>query len=171
MSEIILGYGVELIWRGGYFFEVYEGGEVNYGKFIYTDAPIYRQVVETKKFFVPKSAVENVKNCLLDKKILIDKFPEETIQLGLVIDGSCQYFNFLGKAVHWWNISRITEKGIKELEKFVGKLSADTKNLIQQQHKILDIFEEAYKFLKDYGLKIYYEDTYYGYDFVCDWKF
>ena len=160
MKEIIFGYKNLPVWKGGYSFSVYEDGIVNYEKL-----SVKRLVIESKEIVIPKSVVEDVEKCLIKQKILIDKFPEKQINSGFLIDGAIDYFNFIGNEIYCWNILRMSNEDIYKMELKYGKFSLDTMNIVQLQNNILEVFESAYKFLKNYGLKVYSWNH-----FHCDWE-
>ena len=137
------------VWRGGYSFLVYENGIVKTERL-----SLKGEVIESKKFIVPKSVVENIKKYLIEQKIFIENFPEEIN--GSTIDGGWCNFNFFGKQIFCYNISKTSDKEIQEMKLMEEKISESIIESIQQQNTVLEIFELAYEFLKDFESKIYH---------------
>ncbi|MBQ9441427.1 MAG: hypothetical protein IJU55_00230 [Selenomonadaceae bacterium] len=149
MTNIIFGYEINTVWRGGYSFSVYDNGIANTEKL-----SVRREIIESKKFVVPKSVVEDIKKYLIEQKNLIENLPEKIN--GFTVDGGWYDFNFLGKQFFCFNISKTSNKEIYEMELLEGKISKDIMESIQQQNAVLEIFESARKFLKDFEPQIYH---------------
>lgn len=168
MAEIIFGYKMSpaFIHYGvstEFFFKVYSKGTVIYKKNIIGGKRFESKVIKSKKIIIPLSVAEDVKKILLKQKNLIDKLPEDINNHSL--DGGYDIFYFLDKKISCLNISRTSEEDYKKIESVWGKLTPYMNETIQQQNSVLAIFESAYNFLKDYGLKVYSWK-----DFSCNWE-
>ena len=158
MSNIVFGYKIMPVWRGGHSFAVYENGMVSYEKFAYGIG-----TAESKEISIPKTVVDDLKKHLTAKKYLIDKLPEKID--GWIIDGPFNYFNFLGKTISALNICKTSEDDYKKFKSYLDKVP-DIYEIIRQQNSVMNIFESSvYNILKDYGLKVVSWNS-----FSCDWE-
>ena len=169
MAKIIFGYKMSpnFVCFGvteGYKFFVYEKGTVRLKKFVIEYEG--ERVIESRKIIIPKSVAENVKNYLESQKNLIDGLPEDIYNHSL--DGKRDVFYFLGKKISCLNISRHDIEEISEPKIYLGEFSSFRPpteiEIMKQENAVLEIFENVYNFLKDYGLIVH------SWNFYCEWK-
>ena len=146
----------------GHSFTIFEKGTVRIKNLTYEGA-----VIKSKKIIIPQPIIENITKCLYKQKNLIGNLPESINNHSL--DGAYHYFNFMGKKVSCLNISRHNLEEVSETKIFVGEFACfsplSTKIISQQENDVLEIFESAYNFLKDYGLTVYSWENFY-----CEWQ-
>ena len=167
MAKIILGYKMSpacnFLGRDeGHAFTIFEKGTVRIKNLTFEGA-----VIKSKKITIPQSIIEDITKCLYEQKNLIENLPENIYNDS--VDGAYHDFNFMGKKVSCLNISRHNLKEVSEAKIFVGEFACfsppSAKMISQQENDVLKIFESAYNFLKDYGLKVYSWKNFY-----CEWQ-
>ena len=121
---------------------------------------------DSEKIIIPLSVVENIKKYLKSQKKRIDRLPEYICNNSC--DGKADIFNFMGKKIHCANISRHDLNKPSEDEITFGSVASFRPQvgirIMKQENAVLEIFENVYNLLKDYGLKVY------SWGFYCDWK-